>query len=546
MKRARRALLVLLVLGSAGCQRCARSEASLLDSIPGDASAVVLLQPLGAVAVALRGGMNLTQSQPEGAQAVEDLKQALGFDPTTVEGWQQAGLDPARPAALVAVAGEPVWLLPMLDGPRVLENARGLATKLWRADKVTQVQVAGRSGLRLARSFGDREVVLGLLVLDPASKLVLAANGDAGSEALGRVLATQPAQSLARSAAFAEDRALVRQGAVLLWTQIGDQNTAPAQLQAVAKQVSGAVASLGVDKGALWLEARARLRPEAAKESQALLASQVKPPDLLRSASAEAVLLAAGSADVPRMLQRLEAERGRGDLDALARSVGLDLNRDVLGRLAGGLGVVLYLEDPAPLLRHLGSARRIGQVLGRVLQVEAVAELTPQGSDGALATLDTYFRERQLEPSARSVAGGEVHTASMAGSDGSHQDFHYAVREHHLLVGNAPAERFDAWVQRRAGTAGGGLREGLSEGLRELLEAERGGRLYLSFRALADRLRQLSDMPEFPDPALRSTLVKAAGPLAALGQLAAHLQIEGDQLRLRLRVEAPSEPRTTP
>jgi len=532
-----------LLLGTVGlsCSRCQKDGFNPLSMVPRDAGAVVELTPLGALGPALQRALVLAQSAEEKAQ-VEELKTQLGFDPTTLEGWRQTGLDPARPALLVAldVDSEPVLMLPVADPVALEKTAVRLGERLGRADKVTEPQIGGQRALRLARSFGDREVVLATLLVDKTRGYAFVASGAQGAAALERLLRTEPANSLAKDPRFTAARGKVRPGAVFVWTGGATAVQLAEGLGGSAEAVSQVIASAGADSEALWFDVYAGLSVDARKQAEAALALEAKPPDMIGIADADAVLVVAGTANVAAMLEEIE-RRGGGrstqDLRALARSAGIDLDRAVLERLRGGIGALLYLEDLAALAPALQRPRALARSIGQVVQVLVVADLTEAGAKELPAILGGYFHERGLTVTTRSVADSPVNSVVVEGGD-ERAELHYAVRKGRLLFGVGTAPRFDALLGRVDGAAKGGLAATLSKGMRAELAGKPGGQLYLSFATLASKLQQVSQSPGLGDPAVRSLLGKVGDSLSRLGALALVVHAEPEGLRLRARLEA--------
>lgn len=535
------AALLLATVGLS-CSRCQKAQRfDPLSLVPRDAGAVVELAPLGALGMALQRALVLAQSAEEKAQ-VEELKAQLGFDPTTMEGWRQTGLDPKRPALLIAldVQSEPVLLLPVADPVALEKTAVRLGERLGRTDKVTEPQIAGQRALRLARSFGDREVVLATLLVDKARGYAFVASGAQGAAALERILSTEPANSLAKDQRFAAARGKVRPGALFVWTGGAAAVQLAEGLGGSAEAVSQVIASAGVDGEAVWLDVYAGLSVEARKQAGTALALKATPPDMVGIADADAVMVAAGTANVAAMLKEIESRGGAHstqDLRALARSAGIDLDRAVLERLRGGIGALLYLEDLASLAPKLRQPRALARSIGQVVQVLVVADLTEVGAKELPEILGGYFQERGLTVTTRSVAEAPVSTVVAEGG-GERTELHYAVRKGRLLFGVGTASRFDALLGRVDGAAKGGLAATLTKGMRAELASKPGGQIYLSFTTLAAKLQQLSQSQSLGDPAARSLLSKVGDSLARLGALALVIHAEPEGLRLRARLEA--------
>jgi len=540
-------LFSLLLLGALSCQRCQPAAPSPLQTVPADATGALLLEPAGALAKALQGALTYAGATAEQAADLNSLKAELGFDPTTVEGLRSAGIDPARPAALAGLAaeggrGDLIAVLPCAD-PKVFEQtARRLAERMGRAEKAVDESVANLRGLRFVRSFGDREIVLGGLVLDPARKLAFVSLSGSGPKSIERLLTTTPEQSLERTPAFATARGRVKPGPLLVWLgpQLLGKSTAALGLEAPV--ASYTVASAGIDAGGLWIGALLGLEPAGRERVQQALTLGSKPPDIFALASRDAVLAATGTANVPALLatyDRADAQKNRQleQVKAMANGLGVDLNRAVVERLRGGVAAAISIDANGPLLvRPNNPGQMLRAMLGRTVMVQLVVDVTDAGAADLLTLIDQYFTKNNIVVGTRSIGNTEVHFAATGAVD-ERVEWHYALQDKRLLVGIGTGASFDQLLTRAKGAGSGPLTEALSPAVRSALVGQNGGALYLSFGTLARQLVLLAQSPALDEPAIRSGLIKAAETTSKIDALALRANVDDEGLRLELRLE---------
>ena len=540
-------LFSLLLLGALSCQRCQPAAPSPLQTVPADATGALLLEPAGALAKALQGALTYAGASAEQAADLNSLKAELGFDPTTVEGLRSAGIDPARPAALAGLAaeggrGDLIAVLPCAD-PKVFEQtARRLAERMGRAEKAVDESVANLRGLRFVRSFGDREIVLGGLVLDPARKLAFVSLSGSGPKSIERLLTTTPEQSLERTPAFATARGRVKPGPLLVWLgpQLLGKSTAALGLEAPV--ASYTVASAGIDAGGLWIGALLGLEPAGRERVQQALTLGSKPPDIFALASRDAVLAATGTANVPALLatyDRADAQKNRQleQVKAMANGLGVDLNRAVVERLRGGVAAAISIDANGPLLvRPNNPGQMLCAMLGRTVMVQLVVDVTDAGAADLLTLIDQYFTKNNIVVGTRSIGNTEVHFAATGAVD-ERVEWHYALQDKRLLVGIGTGASFDQLLTRAKGAGSGPLTEALSPAVRSALVGQNGGALYLSFGTLARQLVLLAQSPALDEPAIRSGLIKAAETTSKIDALALRANVDDEGLRLELRLE---------
>lgn len=498
------------------------------------------IQQLGAVALSAKALLSLAQeTSAETVAQVEELKATLGFDLTTVDGLRDAGLDPKRPAAVAAMQGGQAILLvlPIADAKRYEKTLRSVALSLWRADKIAEEKIGQTRVVRMARSFGDREVILGGSTVDVGGGLALLALGDGYQQALKSAAELDPRASLARYEPYLAARRRVREGRMLLWLDDAGPLVPASQMAGVGAALEHAVISADVDRGGLWLEALAHYSEASRQGKESLLRLEATPPDMLTAAGDDAVLVVAGNADVQALLAKVDADLApqTGGIDQLARRAGVDLDREVLKRLRGGIGAALSLGPVSEIAGELRRMGRAARALGRVARLHVVAELTQEGAADIGQVLERYFTERGLQVVQRSVGDGVVSTATLrAGAET--REFHYAVRGETLIFGIDAATNFDAVLGRVSAKAQGGLSQVLPAALREDLQGKPGGMALVSFSTLARKLLELSDAAALKDPVTQSTVAKAAKLVGKLQHFSLHVGAEPDGLRARARV----------
>lgn len=541
------AVLSLLLITGLSCQRCQPAAPSPLQTVPADATSALLLEPAGALARALQGALNYAGASAEQAADLDQLKAELGFDPTTVEGLRSAGIDPARPAALAGLTtesgqGDLIVVLPCAD-PKALEaTARRLAERLGRAEKIVDESVANHRGLRFARSFGDREIVLGGLVLDPARKLAFVSLNGSGPKSIERLLTTTPEQSLERAPEFVAARGRVKAGPLFLWLGPKLMTASTAAMNVGTPVASYAVASAGIDAGGLWIAGLLGLEAAGRERVQQALTLASTPPDIFALAGRDTVLAATGTANVPALLasfDRADAQKNRQleQVKAMASGLGVDLNRAVVERLRGGVAAAISIDANGPLLvRPNNPGQMLRAMLGRTVMVQLAVDVTDAGAADLLTLIDQYFSAHNVVVGSRSIGNSEVHFAATGAAD-DRIEWHYALQDKRLLVGIGPGASFDQLLTRAKGAGSGPLTEALTPAMKSALVGQSGGALYLSFATLTRQLLQLARSPALGEPAISAGLSKGAEVTGRLNALALRANVDDSGLRIELRLE---------
>lgn len=543
-----RSLILFALAGLTACSRCEGPVPPAevppppppgpLAIVPAESSAAILLSPLGTLAKAASTAFELAGRNPQGGAQIEEIKQLLGFDPSTESGLGQAGLDPGRDTALVMIdaTSAPVMLLPVVDPALVEKGVRHLASVLGRADKIGPVTIAGKQALMFSRSFGDRSIDLGGYLYDQERKLGYLSLGRGASATFGHLLATVPARSLARAERFKEARSRVEGSQGLIW--LGDANVLGPQLGDLAKLAPYSIIGINTEQGALSLDGLVALTPEARTRITSALDLGQQAPSLFTLAEADAVLVAAGRANMKTLLEAYRAEQTGADLKALARQAGVDVNEAVLERLQGGMGVALYI-DPTEALTMPRNPRDVMAGLNGLLGFCALFELRSETSD-VLTVMDSYFKEQGLKISRRSVGESEIHTAQLTGAKRPTAEFHYGVRAKHLLWELGNGKRLERLLERMESGRSGGIDQDMAATLRSVLTERQGGTLYLSTTRLTSRLRELALSPVMGEA--RMILQGVAELLEPYAGFYLQARGEPDALRLRIRIDRATAP----
>jgi hypothetical protein len=237
--------LPLLVVALAGCRRCGAKPAPPLaveDLLPATTPGLVRVPSLSQLAGDAQALAKSLARLPEGEQVqriLEGVVGQLGFDPRTADGLKSAGLDGARPAAVMSEGGGLVAVLPVSDRGRFEKAVARLAQDRLGAGPGAAQGAAtvfrGKSGTVALGFRGDCAVV---------------ASGPQAADAVGRALARTPADGLAQLPLYRLSMQKLGPGPdVVLWAPAGSA-LLPTQ------QLPGRAFALGISFHESRLQAR--------------------------------------------------------------------------------------------------------------------------------------------------------------------------------------------------------------------------------------------------------------------------------------------------
>lgn len=546
------ALLFAAAMTLSACQRCQKVESDPLQAVPENAQALMVLQPLGALVPAIAGLQRFGESQQESAGSAEQLKTMLGFDPGTIQGLKNAGLDPSR--ALVATVLDksetPVIVIPSADQQVLLDTVKRLSEQLGRADKYSHNKIGDNTVHLFARSFGDREVPVAFLALNPKRKLAFLGLGAYQAQSVEALLIPKDHKPLVKSEAFIKTRQTVRQGPLFVWLSGHLSEAMATQVPNMSNAARQLVASLGLSDGAPWLDVNLQLSPEAKQKLGHLLAG-ANAPDILALGEKGALLAISGHADTQALIDAAEqAQKANPRMQAMARQAGVDINQEMLSKMSGGIGALIYLAPNDNILGALRGPPRslnaVGGMLAQVLRFHLIAKLKssePAAAEEMLGLVDSYFAKRNLTPTQRSVGAVSVHSLELALPGRPSHPVHYTVAQGQLLLGTGTPEAFDRLVQRAQGKGTGDLQKALSSASLKLLQKPGNAMFYLSFSSIVDTLNGLAEDPQVSDPSLHSIALRAAKALHGLGALSLRLSDAPQGIQLQAQLDVNKEAR---
>lgn len=366
----------LLVL--AGCARCSRPPPPPPERfLPPDAPSAVVVPVLRAAQEQVGPLSRTALAFPIAADlgpALSALRDQLGFDPLDPKGTAQAGLDPARGAAIALDPGAPPLLvLPAGDGDRLGATVARLARDRLGASQRATLAVNGVE-VTVFRPADGAPAALSLAIREGSALIVPGAGGPARIAAA----ATRPAgASLAGAAPFARARAALGPAALLAYVPPASPAWARAALvrDGVAVGATGsatrvsarAVLLLAPDRREFW---RSVVAPGAAASREDLARM---PPD--------AFLVGRFDGDVAAVARRvLPLAAAAGAL----RRAGIDLEREALALLAPGVAAALRV---APTFQVSTVSRATDLVASDPFQLAHLSAVLHVKDAGAAAAL---------------------------------------------------------------------------------------------------------------------------------------------------------------
>ncbi|MFT3917783.1 MAG: hypothetical protein QM704_27975 [Anaeromyxobacteraceae bacterium] len=378
-RRAKRLSPVLapLLLALAGCPGARRGPPPE-RFLPADVRAAVVLPDAGRAAkdlAALHRTLSGFPGVGDAAALRGGIAAQLGFDPLDPEGLAEAGLDPARGAALALLDGpdEPSLLvLPVADVAKVEALLARLARQRLGAELRREERRGAASVVTLRRAEGAPPALAYALV----ERYALVSAGPAGPAIAGDAAGLDPARALAAAPAFAAAR-----------RALGDGEAAVAFLPPRAAAASGlaplrdgAAVSLSASEGRLRVRA-AVLLGDRAPGWLAALAPRGAGGALAGRLEAGAALVARLDADPAVLGPRLAGLVPAGPREALAAR-GLDLERDVFAVLGPGGAIAASLSPRFSLVGLTGEVLRDDPP--RAFELEAVVPVRAGAAEAAL------------------------------------------------------------------------------------------------------------------------------------------------------------------
>jgi hypothetical protein len=378
LRRPIRGALLAAALAILGCQGGRRGPPPE-RFVPAAVKAALVVPETGRAAqelAALHASVGGFPGAGELAGARGALAAQLGFDPLDRDALADAGVDPARGAALAVLprrAGESASLvvLPASDVSKVERLIARLARDRLGATERSAESSGGVAAVVFRRP-GARGVALTYAVVERTALLTTDPDGPA---------LVKEAAALAAGASLAEAA-----GWKAARRALGDGPSAVAYVPAGSPLLRGAWPladglALGLSTGSGRLLAHAAILLGAREPSFRALAADGEAAPLVARLDPEAPLAARFDGDFAALGNKLVASLGNARRAALARR-GIDLERDLFGVLAPG-GAVVLLVPPGLALDGLTARAARADPL-RAVEFEAILPVRP-GSDPAAA-----------------------------------------------------------------------------------------------------------------------------------------------------------------
>ncbi len=479
----RRALALALLVGLAA-PGCRREGAGPPPErwVPADGSAALVIPELGQAARQLGGIYRTVVSVPAAAalaDAYGSLKAQLGFDPLEPRGLEEAGLDPARGAALSWSRGRPpVAVLPVVDLGRFDGTARRLARDRMGAAQRVATMGGGHQVVVFKRE-GSAPAALAYALV---GRHALVATGPDAAGAVAAAASVEEARSLWKSATWAEALAALGAGhSALAFAPARSPSLAgiPAARDGAALGVQASSGSLSMR---LWLPlAQDRAPGWAALAGPGPEAARTAGLEEARLVAPDAALAVRWGGDLPALWRRARPFLP-ARLDRALASARLDLERELLSGLAPGAALSLSVaptftlaefSSPSPDLRRADPFR--------LVKLEIAARVRDPARVRAFSA-----RVAQVAPrfGARVAARGSGWTLAYGKGQ-----LGWSLQGERLLVAGGPG-RLEELERRVAGGSGG--YQAPSAASRAALSGGVGGAV-LDVERLVDSVRALPD-----------------------------------------------------
>jgi len=532
-RRANRLPLVALAVASAALTGCpgARRGPPPERFLPAAVRAAVLLPEAGRAATELAALHRTVSGFPgvgDAAALRGGVAAQLGFDPLDPAAFGEAGLDPARGAALGLLEGpdDPTLLvLPVADASKVEALLARLARQRLGAEHRTQ-EVRGTATVVAFRGGPGAPPALAYALVE---RFALVAAGPGGPALAGDAAALAPERALAADPAFAAAR-----GA------LGDGNAALAFLPARAAAAlglaplrDGAALALSASEGRLRVRG-AVLLGDRAPSLAAALAAKGAAAALAGKLEAGAALVARLDADPAALAARLLPLVPAREREALLAR-GLDLERDVLAVLGPGGVVAASLSPRFSLVGLTGETLRDDPP--RALELEVVAPVR----EGAAAATERWARYADPARPPRAGEDGIVRVPTPSG------EIAWKLQDGRLALACGRPGRLEALLARLGGGAGPAWTPPLPEAKDALSGGPAG--LVLDVPRLAASVRALPPASFGTGPTgfvVRSVIDRFVAPAERLAAIWLRADLAGGALVLTLEAAARPGPGGAP
>ena len=492
-------------------------------------------------------------------QALEgQIVRGLGFDPTTVEGLQSAGLPKSGPVAVrIADRGRgALWIVPVADTEKFSKAFRTLAenrasidadeqkkvgkhtvrelSTSWGAGTITVATLAMREGFAFV-GVGRRAtaLVLEALDLDPKNSVLQNAEYQALDATLGK----------AHAARFIVPTATVSAAMLVNRRELGSD-----LLSQMARSMKSIAWGFDLSKAAIHVRGRVRVHDDALSRVEKILISKTPPPaGVLGVAALDGLLHVNLAGDPVALVAELapEGSQARAGLEpAIARlnaDLGLDVETDILPKLSGhaavavGVGDLSRAQDIAALIRNPAMAFWTSAGVGVTGDAsEAIGALWPK--------VDPVLRGRGLIRDTRKIEDVAVTVIGLPDATNPEK-----VPENRVVL-----ETFDAgnaWLLANTRQRSDKLVSAIHKPPKDPLAGQGGLRAELTFGGLATALRQV-DVVKLAGSGVgaltvRAMLAKILNVLDGLDAAILNVRAAPDGLSVELDVKLAERPESS-
>lgn len=453
-------LTLLVVLGLLpGCSGCDKGGGDPRRYVRQDAEAILEVKDLGIFTRAREKlltsfGAVVSPQQVEGLQ--HELSLRLGFDPSTPEGLEAAGL-PKVGAVVVQLAdggSSALWVVPVADPGKFATTLDKVVRSRASIDEVTKETVEGQELTIFASAFGAEKVAVATYTHHRGFGLI--GVGSKGKALVSAALTLKAEDTIERHPEYqAQVQALGQAWEVRLISPSG-----ALALQGALRTASRALPLRGLDqhpalahlKSAGWalelggnqakVQGRLRLDAEGLAQSKALFAPKGAPnPGVLAVDLPRAVVFLQVAGSVTGLLDAL-APAGtppRARLDALYAKVKTDLSTDVekevLPILTGHVALALGLGD----LTGRGVDSLMQNPLALLWTAAGLGVDDPNALLAVERRLDPGLSAQGFQIGGREVGGVKIRSVTQATAAGPATLVESFGRDKGMVLANEPA-----------------------------------------------------------------------------------------------------------